>query len=177
MLFMKRALVICGFALGSTLVHARHACAQEPERESAAMEANKGFQLSIAPTFLLPVNDSPWGGGASLEARYGVQAGRTVFAPGLRGSAYVVDGRFVGMPMGTVKWTIPVGPLAPFLVGGLGAGFLLNPADSGPALMGGGGMMIHFGRLLGVGAEVTYQTITNTRFHNVALGPTIMIGG
>lgn len=141
------------------------------------MEANKGFQLSIAPTFLLPVNDRPWGGGVSLEARYGIKAGPTVFAPGLRGSGYVFSERFVGIPMGTVRWTIPAGPVAPFIVGGLGAGFLLNPADSGPALLGGGGLMIHFGRFLGIGAEVTYQTVTNTDFHNVALGPTIAFGG
>jgi hypothetical protein len=56
--------------------------------------------------------------------------------------------------------TVPVGPLAPFVVGGVGFGGITNEGETGVALIGGGGLMIHFGHVFGLGAEMTYQTIT-----------------
>jgi hypothetical protein len=43
--------------------------------------------------------------------------------------------------------------------------------------MGGGGLMIHFGRVVAIGAELTYRTITNTEYGGIALGPVIAFGG
>jgi hypothetical protein len=36
--------------------------------------------------------------------------------------------------------------------------------------------MVHLGRVLALGVEATYQTITGTEFKELAIGPAIMFG-
>ncbi len=156
---------------------APEARAQE-ERDTAAMSANRGFRLGLGPVLLLPSRDNgPYGGGLTLDGRYGIKAGPTVLAPGGRLSGYGISGRFIGTAMPTFRVTVPIGPLAPYIVGGLGPGWISNPSEGGLAILGGGGLMIHVGRVLSLGIEATYQTITGTEFNSVALGPSIGIGG
>lgn len=142
------------------------------------MAANRGLRIGIGPSLLLPQRDGgPVGGGLVLDGRYGIKAGPTVLAPGARLSGYLQSARFTGIAMPTFRVTLPAGPLAPFLVGGVGGGWISNPSDSGVALMGGGGLMIHFGRILAIGAEATYQRITTTDFETLVIGPAISFGG
>jgi hypothetical protein len=142
------------------------------------MAANRGFKLGIGPTLLLPIREGgPYGGGLDLAGRYGIQAGPTVLAPGGLLGGYFISSRFIGLAMPTFRVTLPLGPLAPYVVGGVGGGWISNPTEGGVALLGGGGLMIHFGRVFGIGAEVTYQTITGTEFGGLALGPMISFGG
>jgi hypothetical protein len=117
------------------------------------------------------------GGGVVFDGRYGFRAGPTVLAPGGRLAGYIISSRFVGTAMPTFRVTLPVGPLAPYVVGGIGAGGLSNPSESGLALLGGGGLMIHFGRIVAVGAELTYQRITGTEFESLGIGPSLQFGG
>jgi hypothetical protein len=158
------------------MLAASPASAQE-ERESAAMSANKGLRFGFGPELLLPADGGPMGGGLVVDGRYGIKAGPTVLAPGGRLSGYVISSRFAGTAMPTFRITLPVGPLAPFAVGGLGYGGLSNPGQSGLAVLGGGGLMIHFGRVIAVGAEATYQRITGTEFEVLGIGPSLHIGG
>ncbi len=162
-------------AVGLSLV-AFPAAAQE-ERESAAMAANRGLRFGFGPEILLPSDRGPMGGGLVLDGRYGIKAGPTVLAPGGRLGGHLISSRFVGTAMPTFRVTLPVGPLAPFAVGGIGIGGLSNPSESGLAWLGGGGLMIHFGRVLAIGAEITYQRITGTEFETLGIGPSIQFGG
>jgi hypothetical protein len=152
--------------------------AQEQGEENVAMRANRGVRVGLGPTILLPIRDGgPWGGGLTLDGRYGIKAGPTVIAPGGRLNGYVSSSRFIGMAMPTLRVTVPVGPLAPFLVGGVGGGWVTNNAETGLALLGGGGLMIHFGNVLAIGAEASYQTITNTEISSLTIGPALAIFG
>jgi hypothetical protein len=173
---LRLALAVSVVALG-LVASSRQAHAQE-EGDNAAMAANRGLRIGLGPTLLLPARDGgPYGGGLTLDGRYGIKAGPTVLAPGGRLSGYLQSSRFVGVAMPTFRVTVPVGPLAPYLVGGVGGGWISNPSDGGVALLGGGGLMIHFGRIFAIGAEATYQTITNTGFDTVVIGPSIQFGG
>lgn len=164
--------------LASSDARAQSEPAAEPERESPAMSANRGLKIGFAPVLVFPMReDGPYGGGLELQGRYGIKAGPTVIAPGGAVGGYLISSRAIGLAMPTLRWTIPVGPLAPYALGGVGVGGLTNPGESGLALMGGGGLMIHFGRVLAIGAELTYRTITNTEYSGVALGPVISFGG
>jgi hypothetical protein len=155
----------------------RDAWAQE-ESDSTAMSANRGFKLGLGPTILLPSRDGgPYGGGLTLDGRYGIKAGPTVLAPGGRLAGYLLSSRFIGTAMPTFRITVPVGPLAPYILGGVGGGWISNSSEGGVALLGGGGLMIHFGRIFAIGAEASYQTITGTEFQSVAIGPAISFGG
>lgn len=161
-----------------TLAAPRIAHAEEDEGDSAAMAANRGFKLGIGPIILFPMRDNgPFGGGLIVDGRYGIKAGPTVLAPGARLSGYLISGRFIGTAMPTFRVTLPVGPLAPFVLGGVGPGFISNDSEAGVALLGGGGLMIHFGRFFAIGAEATYQVITGTEFRSLAIGPAISFGG
>jgi hypothetical protein len=170
------ATALAGAIATATLLAAPSASAQE-EGESAAMYANKRLHLGFGPELLLPSDGGPLGGGLVLDGRYGIQAGPTVLAPGARLGGYVISSRFVGTAMPTFRVTLPLGPLAPFVMGGLGFGGLSNPGESGLAILAGGGLMLHFGRVFAIGAEITYQRITNTEFEVLGIGPSIHIGG
>ncbi|MDF2697965.1 MAG: hypothetical protein K0S65_6348 [Labilithrix sp.] len=168
--------IVTALTATTLLFTATPASAQE-EHESAAMSANKGLRIGFGPELLLPSDSGPMGGGAVLDGRYGFKAGPTVLAPGGRLGGYVISSRFAGTAMPTFRITLPVGPLAPYAVGGIGIGGLSNPGESGLAFLGGGGLMLHFGRILAIGAEVTYQRITGTEFEVLGIGPSIHIGG
>lgn len=153
------------------------ASAQE-ESESTAMQANRGLRFGFGPALLIPTDrDRPLGGGLVLDGRYGFKVGPTVMAPGGRLAGYLLSERFIGTAMPTFRITLPVGPLAPYGLGGIGGGWLSNKAESGLAWIAGGGLMIHFGRVLAIGAEATYEAIQGTEYRALSIGPAIHIGG
>jgi hypothetical protein len=173
---MMRRLLL---ALAAAAVLAIPTCAfAQEESESTAMQANKGLRFGFGPALLIPTErDRPFGGGLVLDGRYGFRVGPTVMAPGGRLAGYLLSERFIGTAMPTFRITLPIGPLAPYGLGGIGGGWLSNPGDSGLAWIAGGGLMIHFGRVLAIGAEATYETITGTEFKALSIGPAIHIGG
>lgn len=148
----------------------------KPARSSAAWDANKGFIPGLALVLVAPP-EGPMGGGAMVHARYGIPAGPVVLAPGAQMGGFVVQRHFIGNLLGTFRVTLPFGPLAPYVKGGLGPGVITNPGEFGLAWMGGGGLMIHFGRVFAFGADVSYQAITGTDFGMFTIGPSILIGG
>lgn len=171
---MRRLLT--AIALVTAVSMPSFASAQE-ESESTAMQANKGLRFGFGPALLLPTDGGPMGGGLVLDGRYGIKAGPTVLAPGGRLAGYILSERFIGTAMPTFRITVPVGPLAPYALGGIGGGWLSNASESGLAWIGGGGLMIHFGRVLAIGAEATYEAITGTEYKALSIGPAIHIGG
>jgi hypothetical protein len=148
----------------------------KPARSSAAWDANTGLIPGLALVLVAPP-EGPVGAGAMVHGRYGIPAGPLVLAPGAQLGGFVVQRRFIGNLLGTFRVTLPVGPLAPYVKGGLGPGIITNPREVGLAWMGGGGLMIHFWRAFALGADVSYQTITGTDFGMLTIGPSIRIGG
>ena len=172
-----RRLLLSAITLAAALSLPSLASAQE-ESESTAMRANRGLRFGFGPALLVPTDrDRPLGGGLVLDGRYGFKVGPTVMAPGGRLAGYILSERLIGTAMPTFRITLPVGPFAPYALGGVGGGWLGRPSESGLAWIGGGGLMIHFGRVLAVGAEATYETITDTEFKALSIGPAIHIGG
>jgi hypothetical protein len=146
------------------------------DEDSAAVRANKGFHFGLGPVLLVPTDGGPLGGGADVELRYGIGADPVIIAPGGRLSGYYISERFIGMATPTVRVTLPLGPLAPFVLGGLGPGYITNPGEPGVAAIAGGGLMIHITSFFALGAEATYQTITGTEFQSFGIGPSLIIG-
>ncbi len=142
------------------------------------MSKSRGLHVGLGPVLLVPTDrDRPMGGGLDLHARYGIKVGPTVIAPGGMLGGYVQSARFIGVAMPTARVTLPVGPLAPFLMGGVGPGWVSNPSEGGLAAMGGGGLTLHFWRIVALGLEMSYQTVTGTEFRSLAFGPVISFGG
>lgn len=151
----------------------------EPEPEPKMSEGrmltslyNKGFRWGISPGLVLSDKKTSFYIGASVG--YGFDTGPLIFIPGVRLAAYFTDPNvYVGMP--TMRIVIPIDRFAPFVQGGAGIGHVEDPAKSGLALMGGGGFMVYF-RHFALGAEASYQVITNTNFKGVGFGPIIAFG-
>lgn len=137
---------------------------------------NSGFQWGIAPGVIFSRGKA----GFALGVRfgYGFDTGPVILVPGVRLSGYFVDPNvYLGMP--TFKLVLPIDRFAPFVEGGAGVGHVAGanstPAETGAALMGGGGFMIHFSRIA-FGAEASYQVITGTPFKGFGFGPILAIG-
>lgn len=176
---LARRFVAPSLAAALVLAVAPRAAAQDrgvEERDSAAYDSNEGWNTGFGPMIIAPRDGGPLGAGLDLDLRYGIGAGPFVFAPGGRLAGYYYSQRFVGLAMPTARLTLPIGPLAPYGVVGAGAGSVSNPTQSGMALMGGGGLMLHFGRIFGLGVEATYQKITETDFRAISVGPLFTIG-
>ena len=167
-----RASITAAVAFASVLVSET---ASAYEEDDAAVLSNKGLRLGFGPILLIPSDGGPMGGGLNFDLRYGIGLNPVIIAPGGRLSGYAISGRFVGTAMPTARVTLPFGPFAPFILGGVGGGWISNPSEGGVALLGGGGLMIHFGRHFAIGAEATYQTITSTELKSWAIGPAILI--
>ena len=155
------------------------------DAQSPAARANEGWTFFPAPVLLVPTDPRPLGGGLHLELRYGIPADPVIVAPGGRFAVYALAGHIVSLGVGTARVTLPLkGPIAPFVVAGFGLGGVSNEIDegadkvtgTGAALLGGGGFVVHFGHTVGIGLEVTYQAITSTDFHAVALAPSLSFG-
>jgi len=144
--------------------------------DTAAWRSNTGVVTGLGFMLLLPP-DGNAGVGADFSARYGMPAGPFILAPGALIGGYYLQSRFVGVLMGTFRVTAPLGPLAPFVQGGIGPGFITKPGDGGAAWMGGGGLVVHIGDVVAIGVEIDYQAITGTGYETWTLGPTIAIGG
>ena len=169
------ALVFTSFIALAGTERTAHA---EERDEGVAMSKSRGLHVGLGPVLLVPTDrERPMGGGLDLHARYGIKAGPTVISPGGMLGGYLTSMRFVGVAMPTARFTLPVGPLAPFLMGGVGGGWVSNPKESGLAVMGGGGLTVHFWRIVALGLEMSYQTITGTEFRSLAFGPVISFGG
>jgi hypothetical protein len=161
--------------LGSmTMVASAAARADVPDTPAWAANVDQVTGLGVA---VLVPDEGDVGVGLELSTRYGFPVGPVVLAPGGRIGGYYLGDRLGGMMLATGRVTLPVGPLAPFLQAGAGAGGLSNPAEAGLGWLAGGGLMIHFGRQLAVGVEVSWQGITGTGFEVLAIGPSLVIGG
>jgi len=144
--------------------------------DTPAWNANVDQVTGLGFVLLVPPEGSV-GAGLEFSTRYGIPLGPVVLAPGGRIGGYYIQERLIGAMLATGRVTVPLGPLAPFVHGGAGGGALFNPGDGGLAWLVGGGLMVHFGRSLVVGAEVNLQGITGTGFEALSIGPSVVIGG
>jgi hypothetical protein len=176
MMLARTAPMVALTALALLTLAARAEAQERKEGESPSVSANTGLITGVGPLLLLPSDGGPLGGGLEADVRYGIKAGPVIVGPGGRISGYAVSGRFVGIVMPAARVTLPVGPFAPYAVGGLGGGFLTNPGEGGVSFLAGLGTMVHFGRMIAVGLEASFRTITGTEFQMFTLGPVVSLG-
>jgi hypothetical protein len=172
----RSVLIGLGALVTAVCLDARVARAQEDVPDTPAWRSNVGFVTSIGFAVLIPDEGSA-GFGLEPTIRYGIPTGPVIIAPGARLAGYFLSERFIWTLMPTLRVTAPLGPLAPFVHGGVGGGGITNPGEGGLSWLGGGGLMIHFGGVLSLGAELNYQGITGTDYKALSIGPTIVIGG
>jgi hypothetical protein len=148
----------------------------EPTARDIVVAYNVGPRFSIAPGIIIPSGNQRIGFSIAADFRYGIELGPVILAPGARLGGYFPSGSFGLLGLGTLRLTVPLGPVAPYALAGLGPGYLSEPAHTGLAHLAGGGLMIHIGRSFAIGAEASYLAITGSDFRTLFIGPTLLLG-
>jgi hypothetical protein len=185
---MMRAPLLFALALCATLSFAGAASAQrvfgEPFTSRAGSRSSSseltasystGLRFSVAPGFFVPFERGDIGFSIMADVRYGFDVYYAVIAPGARFAGFFSENLSVLTYLGTLRVTFPVGPVGPFITGGVGPGHVNSPARFGAAYTVGGGLMVHFGRRVGIGAEISYLGVTRVNFKAMFFGPTLLI--
>lgn len=169
------ALVFSASLAFASLAAAQPYAYAEPSARHRVLAANVGPRLSIAPGLFIPTDGGRVGFSIAADFRYGLELGPTVIAPGARLSGLFPSGFVSLSALGTLRLTIPLGPVGPFVLGGVGPGYVSEPSHVGLAYLGGGGLMIHFTPGFGLGAEASYVGITGSDFRALFVGPTLLL--
>ncbi len=105
------------------------------------------------------------------DLTYSLRLGPVMVAPGARISGYFAkDFKAMG-GFGTLTSALCLGPVLPFVMGGVGVGYIGGDyKDVGVGYLGGGGLLLVLGRRLILGVEATYQGFALTDFHALFLG-------
>jgi hypothetical protein len=146
----------------------------QPSRRDVVVAHNKGLRFNIAPGVIVPTNGADVGFSLIGDLRFGIEIGPIIVAPGARLGGYWPAGPNAYVLMGTLRVTVPVGPIGPYVLGGVGPGWVTSPERTDVAYVLGGGAMVHIGSRFGIGLEVTYQAITDTRFKAWFFGPSLL---
>jgi hypothetical protein len=172
--------IVFVLALVLTIATGGRARAQEYYREPTGRDMviaqNVGPRFSLAPGVFLPTDGGHVGFSIAGDYRHGFELGHTILAPGARLAGFFPSDFVALTAMGTARLTVPVGPVGPYLMGGVGPGYVSEPSKVGLALLGGGGLMVYIGTSFGIGAEASYLTITGTNLHALFIGPALMLG-
>jgi hypothetical protein len=182
-LMMRFVVALAACLLGSV----SHSRAQLPaagpvreRREPTASELvymyNLGLRLSLAPGIVVPVDGSRVGFSFGGDVRFGFPLGPTIVAPGLRVAGYWPEGFSSVIGLATLRVTVPLGPVGPYVLGGAGPGHVSKPSETGLAYQAGGGFMVYVGDVFGIGAEASYLAITGTDFRSLFIGPALLLG-
>jgi hypothetical protein len=149
----------------------QRAPAPKIDRQRAAVAPYySGFHVGIDPGVVFGNGKTAFA--LALRLEYGIDTGTLIIAPGVALGAYFLDPNvYVGMP--TAKLVLPIGWFVPFIEGGAGVGEVTDPSQTGLALLGAGGFMIHASPNVALGIEAGYETILGTDFGVFSLGPVL----
>lgn len=135
-----------------------------------ADENFSGWSFNLTPV-LMPAKDQyRWGGGADPEVKYTVDLGAARLSAGARIGAYYARNLFGITAMPTLRLTLPVGPVEPYVAFGMGYGWLPRIGQEDVATMSRIGVVFRFSRSLAIGVEGTVQRIEGTEFRFPSLG-------
>lgn len=171
MRFVLLALVLNTFLPGPERARAQ----ERVSSRDIVVAYNTGLRISLAPGVFIPSDGGRVGFSIAGDVRYGFEVGPTVLAPGARVAAFFPSGFFALTALATGRITVPVGPLGPYVLGGVGPGYVSDPARAGLSYLGGGGLMIHIGESFGIGAEAVYFGIAGTDFRALFVGPALLL--
>jgi hypothetical protein len=166
--------------LAVLLVCAQPAAAQAPAEAGPSgrdlvVYYNTGARFTVAPGVFIPLEGERVGFSLAGDFRYGFDTGPLIVAPGARVAGFFLSDARIVMGLATARVTVPLGPVGPFVLGGVGPGFVSANERVDLGYLAGGGFMVHFGVHVAVGAEVAYQAIRGTGFSALSVGPALLL--
>jgi hypothetical protein len=141
----------------------------------AAAAEEPAWTFNFTPVVVLPKDDYRVGGGTDPELRYTRDLGGVSWSAGGRVGAYYAKNLFGVTVMPTLRATLPLGPVEPYLAGGVGYGWLPTIERDGLATMVRFGTVFHFSDSLSIGVEGTLQKIHGSNFEFPSFGSMMSI--
>jgi hypothetical protein len=141
----------------------------------AAAAEEPGWSFNFTPVLVLPKDDYRLGGGSDPELRHAWELGPVSLSAGGRVGAYYAKNLFGVTVMPTLRATLPLGPVEPYLAGGVGYGWLPTVEREGLATMARFGTVFHFSDSFSIGLEATLQQIHGTNFEFPSFGSMMSI--
>lgn len=134
-----------------------------------------GWSLNFTPVLLLPKDDYRVGGGTDPELKYSRDLGAVRWSAGGRVGAYYAKNLFGMTVMPTLRVTLPLGAVDPYLAGGVGYGWLAQTEQDGLATMARAGTVFHFSDSFSIGVEATLQQLHGSKFGFPSFGSMMSI--
>lgn len=135
-----------------------------------AAEDRSGWSWNFTPVLIPPKGDDRLGGGVDPEVQYTLDQGSARLSAGLRIGGYYAKNLFGVTSMPTLRLTVPVGPVEPYVAFGMGYGWIPEADAEGVATMSRLGVVFRFSEDLAIGVEGTLQNIEGTEFRFPSLG-------
>lgn len=142
---------------------------------ASAEDEKSGWSLNFTPVLVAPHDDYRWGGGVDPELKYTLDRGGVRLSGGLRVGGYYAKNLFGITAMPTLRLTVPVGPVEPYVSFGMGYGWLPKIEYSDIAAMSRIGVVFRVSESLGLGIEGTVQKIDGSDFAFPSFGSAVSI--
>jgi hypothetical protein len=133
--------VLCALALALT-----------PE-VAAAKERHDGWTINFTPVLMFADDKYRFGGGVDPELRYTLDLGGARLSAGARVGGYYAKNLFGMTMMPTLRLTVPVGPVEPYVAFGMGYGWLPRLDHADFATMSRLGVVFRFSESFAIGVE------------------------
>lgn len=142
----------------------------------ASAEPNKsGWSINFTPVVTFPDREYRFGGGADPELKYTLDLGGARLSAGGRVSAHYAKNLFGITMMPTLRLTMPVGPVEPYVAFGMGYGWLPNEGHGDFATMSRIGVVFRITDSFKLGVEGTFQKLDNSAFRFPSLGSMVSL--
>jgi hypothetical protein len=141
----------------------------------ASADDASGWSLNFTPVLLLPRDDYRVGGGTDPEVKYTSDLGAVRVSAGGRVGGYYAKNLFGVTVMPTLRVTLPLGAVEPYLAGGVGYGWLPDIDHQALATMARFGTVFHFSESFSIGLEGTLQEVHDSKFSFPAVGSMMAI--
>jgi hypothetical protein len=144
-------------------------------RVAEAKDYESGWSINFTPVFLPKQAAYRYGGGADPELKYTLDLGGARLSAGARVGAYYARNLFGVTVMPTLRLTVPVGPVEPYVAFGLGYGWLPKSDHADFATMSRAGVVFRFSKSFAIGIEGTLQKLDGSDFRFPAFGSMVSV--
>lgn len=135
----------------------------------SAAEDFTGWSVNLTPVLIVS-GDDDLGGGMDPEVQYTTDLGSSRLGAGLRIGGYYARERFGVVYSPTLRLTVPVGKMEPYVSFGMGYGWIPDDDAEGVSTMSRTGVVYRVRRNLAIGLETTVQKIDGANWSFPSIG-------
>ena len=146
-----------------------------PPKTASALPNKSGWSINFTPVVMFANDNYRFGGGADPELKYTLDLGGARLSAGGRISGHYAKNLFGVTVMPTLRLTMPVGPVEPYVAFGMGYGWLPSVGHGDFATMSRLGVVFRFSERFALGFEGTLQKLDRSEFRFPSFGSMISL--